>query len=317
MKIVFMGTPDFAVPVLRAIVENNYNVALIVTQPDRPKGRKQTLTPPPVKVEGEKLNIPIFQPDKIKNEDNWKQIAELKPDLIVTAAFGQILPKELLEIPTYGCVNVHASLLPKYRGGAPIHQSIIDGEVETGVTIMYMVEKLDAGDMLTQRSIPILEKDTTGTMHDKLSDLGAELLLETLPLLKDGKLNPVPQVEDEVTFAPTIKKEQERIDWNESSTAIFNHIRGLNPWPVAFTTVDDRRLKIWEAEVRSEKTEKLPGTIISITDKEILVACGEGSILALLKVQPSGKKPMDVSTFLRGAGGKWNLGIVLGVSDNE
>ncbi|RKL68945.1 methionyl-tRNA formyltransferase [Salipaludibacillus neizhouensis] len=317
VKIVFMGTPDFAVPVLRSLSEKGYNVVLVVTQPDRPKGRKQTLTPPPIKVEGERLHIPIFQPEKIKHEEEWKQVAVVKPDLIVTAAFGQILPQELLDVPRYGCVNVHASLLPKYRGGAPIHQSIIDGEEQTGVTIMYMVKQLDAGAILTQRSIPILEEDTTGTMHDKLSQIGADLLMETLPLIQEEKLNPQEQEEAKVTFAPTIKKEQEVIDWQQSAKQIFNQIRGLNPWPVAFTTVEDRRLKIWEARVKAGKTDKQPGSVIGLTENEILVACGEKSILALLKIQPSGKKPLDVATFLRGAGGKWTTETMLGAKDNE
>lgn len=206
MKVVFMGTPDFAVPVLDALVENNYDVQLVVTQPDRPKGRKQELTPPPVKVAAEKHGIPVFQPEKIKQEQEWKVVADIEPDILITAAFGQILPKGLLDVPPFGCINVHASLLPKYRGGAPIHQSIIDGEKETGITIMYMVEKLDAGAMLAQKAIPIEEKDTTGTMHDKLSVLGAELLLETLPEIEAGSIVAVEQDEAEVTYAPNITR---------------------------------------------------------------------------------------------------------------
>ncbi|PYZ93200.1 methionyl-tRNA formyltransferase [Salipaludibacillus keqinensis] len=315
MKIVFMGTPDFAVPVLHKMVDRGYEIALVVTQPDRPKGRKQVLTPPPVKQAAENLNIPVFQPEKIKND--WTKVQEVNPDLIVTAAFGQILPKELLDIPNKGCINVHASLLPKYRGGAPIHQSVIDGEKETGITIMYMVEKLDAGDIIAQRSIPILAEDTTGTMHDKLSELGADLLLETLPLIESGRASSVPQVEEKVTFSPNIKKDQEKIHWTKTATDIHNQIRGLNPWPVAFTEVQGKRFKIWESQILSEQTDQQPGTVIDLTNETIHVACGEGTVLSLLKVQPSGKKPMDVSTFLRGSGNTWISGMKLGEQTDE
>jgi len=317
MKIVFMGTPDFAVPILHMLVENGHDVALVVTQPDRPKGRKQVLTPPPVKVAAEKLGIPVFQPEKIKLEAEWTKVKEVGPELVVTAAFGQILPKELLEIPPKGCVNVHASLLPKYRGGAPIHQSVIDGEKETGITIMYMVEKLDAGDILAQKATPIEIEDTTGTMHEKLSRIGAELLKETLLMIEVGNVNPVAQDTDLVTFAPNIKKEQEIIDWDQNARNIFNQVRGLNPWPVAFTFVDDKRFKIWETYVDSKHTEQVPGTVIEMTSDAILVACGEGTVVGLTKVQPSGKKPMDVATFLRGSGNTWSSGMRLGDHAND
>ncbi|WP_280769040.1 methionyl-tRNA formyltransferase [Salipaludibacillus daqingensis] len=317
MKIVFMGTPDFAVPVLHMLVENGYDIALVVTQPDRPKGRKQLLSPPPVKVAAEELNIPVFQPEKIKHEEEWKTVKEVAPDLIVTAAFGQILPKELLDIPPKGCINVHASLLPKYRGGAPIHQSVIDGEKETGITIMYMVEKLDAGDIISQKAIPILDEDTTGTMHDKLSRLGADLLQETIPTIQEEKVQAVPQDQDLVTFAPNIKKEQELIHWDSPARSIFNQIRGLNPWPVGFTTVHGKRFKIWESVVVSKQTDAEPGTVVEMTNESIRIACGKGTVLALTKVQPSGKKPMDVSTFVRGAGNTWTVGMRLGEDAHE
>lgn len=317
MKIVFMGTPDFAVPVLHMLVENGYDIVQVVTQPDRAKGRKQILTPPPVKVAAEKLGIPVFQPEKIKQEAEWTKVKEVAPDLVVTAAFGQILPKELLDIPSKGCVNVHASLLPKYRGGAPIHQAVIDGEKETGITIMYMVEKLDAGDILAQKSIPISPDDTTGTMHDKLSRLGADLLKETIPMIQDGNVIARPQDTDLVTFAPNIKKDQEIIHWDQTATNIFNQVRGLNPWPVAFTLVKEMRFKIWETYVVSKQTEQEPGTVIELTNEAILIACGNGTVLALSKVQPSGKKPMDVPTFLRGSGNTWSVGMKLGDQANE
>lgn len=312
MKVVFMGTPDFAVPVLDALVENNYDVQLVVTQPDRAKGRKQELTPPPVKVAAEKHGIPVFQPEKIKNEEEWKVVADVEPDILITAAFGQILPKGLLDIPPLGCINVHASLLPKYRGGAPIHQSIIDGEKETGITIMYMVEKLDAGAMLAQKAIPIEEKDTTGTMHDKLSKLGAALLLETLPEIEAGSIVAIEQDESEVTYAPNITKDKEVIHWHKSAIEISNQVRGLAPWPVAHTTINNNRLKIWWTEVSPTKTTEAPGTVIAVGDDTISVACGEGTVLNLKEIQPSGKKKMDVKTFLLGAGKDWQPGLKLG-----
>ncbi|MFL6562549.1 MAG: methionyl-tRNA formyltransferase, partial [Bacillus sp. (in: firmicutes)] len=247
-KIVFMGTPEFSVPVLQQIINDGYEVIGVVTQPDRPVGRKKILTPPPVKVEALKHGIPVFQPEKIRQEDELEKILSLKPDLIVTAAFGQILPNKLLEAPKYGCINVHASLLPELRGGAPIHYAIIQGKQKTGVTIMYMVEKLDAGDILTSIEVPITEEDNVGTLHVKLSAAGAKLLSETLPLLLEGQLTPRPQNNNEATFASNIKREQEKIDWAKTGEEIYNHIRGLNPWPVAFTTLNGQVLKIWRAK---------------------------------------------------------------------
>ncbi|WP_147802368.1 methionyl-tRNA formyltransferase [Alkalicoccus halolimnae] len=313
MNIVFMGTPDFAVPILEAILEEGHHVSLAVTQPDRPKGRKKTLTPPPVKAAAEKHNLPVFQPEKIKND--YLPVIEARPDLIVTAAFGQILPDEVLELPEYGAINVHASLLPKYRGGAPIHQAVIDGEPETGITIMYMVQKLDAGDMLMKRALPITEKDTTGTMHDKLSLLGAQMIKEILPLIKEGSVYPEKQNVEEVSFAPNITKEMELINWEQSAVKISNLIRGLNPWPVAYTTFAGIRFKIWEAEPLEQNTDAAPGTVVKAEGKELHVACGNGSILALLRVQPSGKKPMDIATFRNSAGKELVNGAVLGSNE--
>ncbi|MFA9557404.1 methionyl-tRNA formyltransferase [Evansella sp. AB-rgal1] len=312
MKVVFMGTPDFAVPILERLVEENYDVQLVVTQPDRPKGRKQQLTPPPVKVAAEKNGIPVFQPEKIKNEEEWRKVEEINPDIIITAAFGQILPKGLLDVPPLGCINVHASLLPKYRGGAPIHQAIIDGEKETGITIMYMVEKLDAGAILSQKAIPIENSDTTGTMHNKLSELGSELLLETLPELIEGSIVAEEQDEDGVTYAPNISKEQELIHWDKTSIDIFNQVRGLAPWPVAYTTMEGQRMKIWATEIIEEKTNENPGTVIKINDDNVYIACGEGTVLKLLEIQPSGKKRLDMKTFFHGAGKDWTSGMKLG-----
>ncbi|QKS71485.1 methionyl-tRNA formyltransferase [Paenalkalicoccus suaedae] len=310
MNIVFMGTPDFAVPVLQTIIDEGHTVSLVVTQPDRPKGRKRELTPPPVKVAALELGLPVFQPEKIRHD--YQAVQEAAPDLIVTAAFGQLLPTEVLEIPAKGCINVHASLLPKYRGGAPIHQSIIDGEAETGVTIMYMVEKLDAGDMLLKRAIPITDEDNTGTMHDKLSKLGAQMIKEMLPKMEASVVEAEKQDEAAATFAPNIKKEQEVIDWTQDARSVFNHIRGLAPWPVAYTTLGETRLKLWSSVVAEGTTTEAPGTIVKLESDLLHVACGDETVLALKEVQPAGKKPMNVETFLRGAGAKLALGDKLG-----
>lgn len=311
-KIIFMGTPDFSVPVLRQIIDEGYEVIGVVTQPDRPVGRKKVLTPPPVKAEAVKYGIPVFQPEKIREKEELEKILVLNPDLIITAAFGQILPKELLEAPKYGCINVHASLLPELRGGAPIHYAILQGKKKTGITIMYMAEKLDAGDILTQVEVPIIDEDNVGTMHDKLSKAGAKLLSETLPLLLEGKLTPIRQEERLATFAPNIKREQEKIDWTKSAAEIYNHIRGLNPWPVAFTNLEGKALKIWRAEKVKEEYLGDPGTIVQINKHGIVVACGDGTFIEIKELQPSGKTKMTVEDFLRGSGAKLTPGVRLG-----
>jgi methionyl-tRNA formyltransferase len=311
-KIVFMGTPDFSVPVLQQVLNDGFNVIGVVTQPDRPVGRKRVLTPPPVKVEAEKHGIPIFQPEKIRQPEELEKILALKPDLIITAAFGQILPKELLEAPKYGCINVHASLLPELRGGAPIHYSIIQGKEKTGITIMYMAEKLDAGDILTQVEVPIAETDTVGTLHDKLSAAGSQLLSETLPKLLNGELTSIPQTDEEATFASNIKREQEKIDWSKTGEEIYNHIRGLNPWPVAYTTFNEAVIKIWWAEKTNGLADKTPGTIIELDDQSIIVSTGNETAIRILQLQPSGKKKMSAEQFLRGAGSQIRVGDCLG-----
>jgi methionyl-tRNA formyltransferase len=311
-KIVFMGTPDFSVPVLQQIINDGYDVIGVVTQPDRPVGRKKVLTPPPVKVEALKQGIPVFQPEKIRQKEELEEILQLQPDLIVTAAFGQILPKELLDAPKYGCINVHASLLPELRGGAPIHYAIMQGKEKTGVTIMYMVEKLDAGDMLTRVEVPIKEEDNVGTMHEKLSEAGATLLSETIPLLLDGKLTPIPQSHEKATFAPNIKREQERIDWTKNGLEIFNHIRGLNPWPVAFTTLDGQTIKIWRAEKVIGMSSEVPGTIVKVEPKGIIVSTGDETAIRITELQPSGKNKMTSEQFYRGSGSKISIGSKLG-----
>ena len=311
-RIIFMGTPDFSVPILRQIIQDGYEVIAVVTQPDRPVGRKRTLTPPPVKVEAEKQGISVYQPEKVSREEELAPILALNPDLVVTAAFGQILPKALLEAPRFGCINVHASLLPDLRGGAPIHYSIIQGKEKTGVTIMYMAEKLDAGDILTQIEVPILENDNVGTMHDKLSAAGAKLLSETIPQLLEGKLSSIPQIEEQATYAPNIKREQEKIDWVRNGEEIYNQIRGLNPWPVAYTNFNSNVMKIWQAQKTAAGTNGEPGTIINIEHDGFTVATGNETSIKVIELQPSGKKKMSAGQYLRGSGSHMTTGMVLG-----
>ena len=308
LKIVFMGTPAFSAPILRMLHEEGYDVLAVVTQPDRPVGRKKVLTPPPVKQEAVALGIPVIQPEKLRGSEELQQIIELDADLIVTAAFGQILPKELLEAPRLGCINVHASLLPKYRGGAPIHQSIIDGEASTGVTIMYMAEKLDAGDIISQREILIGDDDHTGSMFEKLSNVGRELLKDTLPAIANGTNERTPQDESLVTYASNISREQERIDWTKEARAIYNQVRGLHPWPVAYTTFEGDNVKIWWATVGEASANKAPGTVVAIHKDSFEVATGEGGTLRILDLQPAGKKRMTAQDFLRGTGSKLAIG---------
>ncbi|MFF2752515.1 methionyl-tRNA formyltransferase [Psychrobacillus sp. NPDC058041] len=307
-NIVFMGTPAFSAPILRMLVEEGYNVLAVVTQPDRPVGRKKVLTAPPVKEEAVKLGLPIIQPTKLKGSEELNEIIALKPNLIVTAAFGQLLPKELLEIPELGCINVHASLLPAYRGGAPIHQAIIDGQGKTGVTIMYMEEKLDAGDIISQSEITIGHSDDTGILFEKLSEVGSDLLKETLPSIISKTNNRVKQDESLVTYAKNISREKERIDWNKSALQIHNQIRGLHPWPVAYTTLDEQTVKIWKADTIQVNTKERPGTVVKIETDYIVVQTGFEEAIRINELQPAGKKKMSAVDYLRGVGSKLRIG---------
>ena len=307
-NIVFMGTPAFSAPILRMLHEEGYNILAVVTQPDRPVGRKKVLTPPPVKEEAVALGIPVIQPEKLRGSEELQQIIALNPDLVVTAAFGQILPKELLDAPRLGCINVHASLLPQYRGGAPIHQAIIDGQAKTGVTIMYMAQKLDAGDIISQREIMIEDTDHTGLLFDKLSEVGKGLLKDTLPSIIDGTNDRIVQDESLVTFASNISREQERIDWTKDARTIYNQVRGLHPWPVAYTTFEEGNFKIWWAQVGETANNAEPGAVVMIDKDYFEVATGEGGSLRILDCQPAGKKRMSAQEFLRGTGSKLQIG---------
>lgn len=314
MNIVFMGTPAFAVPSLELLLENGYNVVGVVTQPDRPKGRKKILMPTPVKEAALRHGLPVMQPEKLRQAEAVAEVAAWKPDLIVTAAFGQILPKAVLDLPVYGCLNVHGSLLPKYRGGAPIQRSIINGESETGVTLMYMAEGLDTGDMIATVSIPISDEDNSGTIFEKLSHVGAKLLIEQLPDVIAGKASRTPQNDDESTYAKNLSREDEKINWASSSTNIFNQIRGLSPFSGGFTMWNNEVFKVWEVQnpkhVTSTNTDLTyePGTVIGLTKEGIEVSTGDGSVF-LTKVQPAGKKAMDANQFM--LGGVMKKGTVL------
>lgn len=310
MNIVFMGTPDFAVPSLHMLLEEGYNIAAVVTQPDRPKGRKRVMTPPPVKELAESRGLPVLQPAKMRSPEAIAEIAALRPDLIITAAYGQILPKAVLELPRLGCINVHGSLLPKYRGGAPIQRCIMNGEKKTGVTIMYMAEGLDTGDMISRVEVEITDEDTSGTLFEKLSLAGADLLRRTLPRLIAGEITAEPQNDAEATYAPNLTREDERIDWNRSSWETYNQVRGLVPWSGAFTHWNGEVFKVWACR-KPERTAEggaAPGTVLTVGESGIEVKTGDGS-LWLTKVQPAGKKAMDVSEFARGS--KLTKGTIL------
>lgn len=307
-SIIFMGTPDFSVPILSMLQSGGYNVIAVVTQPDRPVGRKRVLTPPPVKVEAMRLEIPVIQPEKLTGSDELKEIIGLDADLIITAAFGQLLPNELLEAPRLGCINVHASLLPKYRGGAPIHKSIMEGETETGVTIMYMAEKLDAGDIIAQVTVPIGDADDTGTLFTELSAAGESLLKATLPTIINETNERTIQNEELVTFARNISREEERIDWTKNGKEIYDKIRGLHPWPVAYSVFEGTNVKIWSGEKVETTSDVEPGTIIEINQEKLIVKTGDTTGLAITNIQPAGKKKMPANEFIRGVGAAWNKG---------
>ena len=309
-KIIFMGTPHFAVPVLESLIQANYEVVLVVTQPDRPVGRKRVLTAPPVKEAALKHNIPVYQPEKLK--DSYETLFTYDADLIVTAAYGQLLPKELLEHPPLGCINVHASLLPKLRGGAPIHYAILQGEKETGISIMYMTEKLDAGDIISQKAIRIEEEDHVGSLHDKLSEIGAQLLIETLPALLEKTNDRVEQDETKATFAANIAREQEKIDFTRTQEEVYNHIRGLHPWPVAYTTHEGKTMKVWWGKKAiNEYPSKRAGEIAHVDEEAIYVVCGDKKAVRITEVQLAGKKKMSVKELLRGNKQLFQVGQVL------
>lgn len=301
MKIIYMGTPDFAVPALAALVDAGYEVAGVVTQPDKPKGRGKTLVPTPVKEEALKHGIPVYQPKKVREPEFVETLKEIGPDIIIVAAFGQIIPKEILDMPKFGCINIHASLLPKYRGAAPIQQAVINGDEEAGITIMKMGTGLDTGDMISQASVLLTKDETGGSLFDRLADLGAELLVKTLPSIFDRTAVYEPQPEESPTpYAGMITKQMGLLDFHKSAEELERLIRGMDPWPSAYTFLNGKSLKVWKAAVEQNVSgQEEPGTVTG-TDKEgIHVTCGQGSLI-LKEIQLEGKKRMDAAAFLRG-----------------
>jgi methionyl-tRNA formyltransferase len=299
MKIVYMGTPEFAVPALAKLHENGYHVDLVVTQPDKARDRGKKVQFTPVKEKASELGIEVTQPEKIRgNLEFIQKIESMKPDLIIVAAYGKILPVELLEIPRLGCINIHASLLPKYRGAAPIHRSIIEGEEMTGVTLMYMEEGLDTGDMIAARSTHIGKK-TTSELHDELSVMGAELLIATLPYIEKGINGRTRQDDSKATYAPMVFKQDGLVDFSKSPVEIERLIQGLNSWPGAYTYYRGEPMKLWKAEALDETSKSPDGTIMGVSSQGIKIAAG-GRTLLLTKIQMPGKKAMDVSEFLKG-----------------
>ncbi len=329
MKIVFMGTPDFARAALEKIIEAGHEVVLVVTQPDKPKGRSGELMPCDVKVCAVEHGIPVFQPERIKRAEHVEYLKTIDADIYVVAAFGQILSQEILDIPRFGCVNIHASILPEYRGAAPIQQCIIDGKRTTGVTIMQMAAGMDTGDILLQREIPIADDETGGSLFDKLSKLGGELIVEALPKIEKGELTPIPQDEEKATYCGKLSKDMGSINFEQSAEEIKDLVRGLNPWPSAYTHLDGKLIKIWKAQALNtvdfgalshslspednskakelERTEAF-GSIIAVLKDSFVVLTGDG-YLKITEVQLEGKKRMDVKSFL--LGNKLTVGTIL------
>lgn len=308
-KLIFMGTPDFSATVLKGVLEDSrYEILAVVTQPDRAVGRKKEIRMTPVKEVALSYDLPVYQPEKLSGSRELEELEQLGADGIVTAAFGQFLPTRLLNSVSFA-VNVHASLLPKYRGGAPIHYALINGETETGVTLMEMVKEMDAGDMIAKRAIAITDEDNVGTLFEKLAIEGRDLLLEYLPAYVAGDLKPEAQDPSQVSFSPNISPEEERLDWSKTNRQIFNHIRGMCPWPVAHTLLNGERFKIYEASLAEGSGR--PGEIIGLSKKGLCIATGEGAI-CLKTVQPAGKPKMGITDFLNGFGRQLAVGDCFG-----
>lgn len=300
LRIVFFGTADFAVPSLQALVESGQQVLAVVTQPDKPQGRGHKLVYSPVKKAALECHLPVYQPLQVKDAGFGELLQNLHPHLIVVVAYGQILPQSILSLPPHGCINVHASLLPKYRGAAPVHWAIINGEIETGITTMYMAPALDSGDIILQKAVAIEPQMTVGLLHDFLAQEGAKLLLATVELIAQGKVSRHPQNASQASYAPLLTSEHEKIDWHKKDREIINLIRGLSPYPGASTTFRGRILKILEGRLMNGDTQAYPGTIINIDkNKGFSVQCGQGAVL-VTKVKPEGKNVMDAASFCRG-----------------
>lgn len=299
--VVFMGTPDFGVPALKKLIEDPaYDVLAVVTQPDRPVGRKHRLTPSPVKEAAESAGIKVLQPAKLSGSPEMQEVIDLGADLLITAAYGQFLPTKMLNSAKIAAINVHGSLLPKYRGGAPIQYAVMNGDEETGVTIMHMVKKMDGGDMIAQKAVPITKEDDTGTMFKKLSLVGRDLLLETLPKIIDGTAPSIPQDESQVVFSPNITREQETIDYTMSAKQIDNHVRALRPDPVGNMVLDGIRTKIYDVTPLEEATSLEPGKVVRVGKHDLVLSAGEGTTYTINKLKPAGKSLMDITAYLNG-----------------
>ena len=300
MRIVFMGTPDFAVPSLKALVEAGHEICGVFTQPDKPKNRGMKLQQPPVKEYAVSAGLTVFQPVKMRDGEALEILRALNSDLIAVAAYGKILPVDILELPRLGCINVHSSLLPKYRGAAPINWAILNGEDETGVTIMYMAEGMDTGDILTQAQTSIDLDENAAQLFDRLADMGAKLLVDTVAALEAGKVHPIPQDEAQATRAPMLSKELSPLNWVRTARQLHDQVRGLYPWPAATAILDGIRCKVLRTEITGETTGSAPGVVVLASKKGLRVACGDGRILDILELQPDGKKPMAAPAFLLG-----------------
>ncbi|GAA2980194.1 methionyl-tRNA formyltransferase [Lentilactobacillus parakefiri] len=306
--VVFMGTPQFAVPILQGLLDQKYDILCVVTQPDRPVGRKHQISQSPVKQAATANHLPVFQPEKLSGSPEMQRVIDLHPDLIVTAAYGQFLPTKMLNAVKIASVNVHGSLLPKYRGGAPVQYAIMNGDQQTGISLIYMVKKMDAGDILAQRAIPIHSDDDTETMFDKLSIVGRDLLLSTLPKVISGDVSPVPQDEDKVVFSPNIKPEEEQLDFDQTAFMVNAKVRALRPDPVAYTMINGKRTKIWRAAVIDQTTDLTPGSVVEKTKHQLLLSAGEGTVLSIQELQPAGKPKQQITDYLNGIGQSLKVG---------
>lgn len=301
MKILFMGTPDFAVPSLDALVQAGHEVCAVFTQPDKPKNRGMKLQAPPVKEYAVAHNIPVYQPETVKDGTALDIIRSLEPELIAVAAYGRILPVDILDYPKYGCINVHSSLLPKYRGSAPIHWAILNGDSQSGVTIMHMAKAMDAGDIISQASTPIDPNETVETLHDRLAQMGATLLVEVVEQIKDGTATRTPQDESKVSFAPMLSRELSPLDWKKSAQQLHNQVRGLIPWPATSTRLPNgETVKVFSTQLTGQTTSAAPGTFLSADKQGIDVACGDGQVLRICQLQAQGGKRMAAADYLRG-----------------
>lgn len=301
-RVIFLGTPEFSATVLRGLLKADYDVVAVVTQPDKPVGRKQKLQKSPVKLVAEAENIKVYQPAKLPKSPEMEELKALKADLLITAAYGQFLPSSFLESAKVAAINVHGSLLPKYRGGAPIQWSLLNGDKETGITIMYMVKGMDAGDIISQKKLPIAETDDNGSLFDKMAVVGRDLLLETIPKILSGDIHPIKQDPDKVVFSPNISKEQEHIDFSKSAKEVFNQIRALSPDPGAWVMLNNQRTKLYQTQVEEINSNQPVGSIYDLGKKRLVIVAGDGQGVSIKKIQPAGKKIMDIANYMNGLG---------------